>query len=165
MGSQNKLVVSLAPVCNPYLATTFHDGSRYESCESNETIDDFEHSNWYCPAPFWAYPVALFGSIIASIGGSAIGGLPTKLAAQWFEPKEYDIANSIASSAGPFGTILVGFLAPLIAQEPADLSNLQVYFSIPILLAFIGSLMIRREGYDIQLNEQSFKEPVDAYFY
>ena len=102
--------------------------------------------------------------MIVSIGGSAIGGLPTKLAAQWFEPKEYDIANSLASSAGPFGTILVGLLTPFIVKEPADLSNMQFYFSIPIFLAFIGSLMIRRNGYIIQVNERSFKEQVDAFY-
>ena len=90
-----------------------------------------------------------------------ISGLPTKLTAEWFEPREYDIANSVATSARVFGTMMSGILAPLIAKEPADLSYLHVNFSIPIFLGFTGSLFIRHDGYNSKVREQSIKEQVD----
>ena len=79
--------------------------------------------------------------------------LPTKLTADWFEPREYDIANSLASSAGVFGTMMSGILAPLIAKEPADLSYLHVNFSIPIFFGFIGTIFIRHDGYNSKVRQ------------
>lgn len=87
--------------------------------------------------------------IITGIAKALRAGMPTKLTAQWFEPNEYDVANS---------------LAPFIAKEPSDLSNLRIDFAIPVFLSFIGSLFIRQEGYDFKVSEQSFKElVVDPY--
>ena len=86
--------------------------------------------------------------------------MPTKLTAQWFEPNEYDIANSLASLAQPLGTMMTFLLAPFIAKEPSDLSYLLSYFAIPVFLSFIGSLFVRQEGYNIKVSEQSFKELV-----
>ena len=99
----------------------------------------------------------MFGNIITSVGTSIIGGLPSKLAAQWFKPTEYDIANSLACTAAPFGTIITFIAAPFIAKEPDDLLYLQVFFAIPIFLAFIGSLFIKRDGYNSKVTNQSFK--------
>ena len=84
-------------------------------------------------------------------------GLPSKLTAQWFKPKEYDIANTLASLADPLGSMVTCLLVPFIAKEPSDLLYLQVYFSIPVFLSFIGSLFIREEGYKNEANKQSFK--------
>ena len=84
-------------------------------------------------------------------------GLPTKVTAQWFKPKEYDIANSFASLADPIGTMMTCLLAPFIAKEPSDLWSLQVYFAIPVFLSFVGSLFIRQDGYKTENTEQSFK--------
>ena len=84
-------------------------------------------------------------------------GLPTKVTAQWFKPKEYDIANTWASLADPLGTMITCLLAPFVAKEPADLWYLQVYISIPVFLSFIGSLFITQEGYENKINKQSFK--------
>ena len=106
--------------------------------------------------------MVLFGNAILSIGGVVRAGMPSKLAAQWFEPTEYDIATSIGSSAGPFGTVITFLLAPFIVKEPADVSYLLVYFAIPIFLAFLGSLFIRRDGFSSKAKEQSFKERVVA---
>ena len=128
----------------------------------NETVADIEYKNWYCPFAYWGYPVVLFGNAILSIGGMIRVGMPSKLAAQWFEPNEYDIATSLATSAGPFGTVITCLLAPIIAKEPDDLSYMQVYFAIPIFLAFLGSLFIRRDGYSRIVKEQCFKELVVA---
>ena len=90
--------------------------------------------------------------------------MPTKLTAQWFEPNEYDVANSLASLAQPLGAMMTCLLAPFIAKEPSDLSNLRIDFAIPVFLSFIGSLFIRQEGYDFKVSEQSFKElVVDPY--
>ena len=146
-----------ASVRRPLLATIFHDGSNYESCYQNKSIADIEYLNWYCPSPEWGYPVALFGMIITSIAVGLRAGLPSKLTAQWFEPKEYDIANSLASLADPLGTMIICLLAPFVAKEPSDLWYLQVYFAIPVFLSFAGSLFIRQEGYKTDIKEQSFK--------
>ena len=141
----------------PILATAFHDGSNYESCHKNQSIADVEYSNWYCPSPGWGYPVALLGMVITSIAMGLRSGLPTKVTAQWFKPKEYDIANTFASLADPLGTMITCLLAPFVAKEPSDLWYLQVYISIPVCLSFIGSLFIRQEGYENEINKQSFK--------
>ena len=87
-------------------------------------------------------------------------GLPSKLTAQWFEPYEYDIANSLASLADPLGTMITCLLAPFIAKEPSDLLYLQIYFAIPVFVSFAGSLFIRQEGFNNEINKQSFKELV-----
>ena len=87
-------------------------------------------------------------------------GIPTKLTAQWFEPNEYDIANSLASLAKPLGTLIACLLAPFIAKEPSDLLYLLLYFAIPVVLSFIGSLFIQQEGYSNKVNQQSFKDLV-----
>ena len=86
--------------------------------------------------------------------------MPTKLTAQWFEPNEYDIANSLASLANSLGTMISCLLAPFIAKEPSDLFYLLIYYAIPVFISFIGSLFIRQEGYNKKVNEQSFKELV-----
>ena len=98
--------------------------------------------------------------IISSIAHGLRAGMPTKLTAQWFEPNEYDIANSLASLANSVGTMISCLLAPFIAKEPSDLFYLLIYFAIPVFLSFIGSLFIRQEGYNNKVNEQSFKELV-----
>ena len=95
--------------------------------------------------------------IISSIAIGLRAGMPTKLTAQWFEPNEYDIANSLASLAQPLGTMMTFLLAPFIAKEPSDLFYLLIYFAIPVFLSFIGSLFIRQEGYNSKVNQQSFK--------
>ena len=146
-----------ASVRYPILATAFHDGSNYESCHKNQSIADVEYSNWYCPSPEWGYPVALLGMVITSIAMGLRSGLPTKLTAQWFKPKEYDIANTLASLADPLGTMITCLLAPFVAKEPSDLWYLQVYISIPVCVSFLGSLFIRQEGYENEINKQSFK--------
>ena len=84
-------------------------------------------------------------------------GLPTKLTAQWFEPNEFDIGNSLASLAKPLGTMITCLLAPFIAKEPSDLLYLLIYFAIPVFLSFVGSLFIRQEGFNNKVIEQSFK--------
>ena len=126
-------------------------------CFGNGTIADIEYQNWYCPIPNWGYVVELFGSVIISIGWSVICLLATKLVATWFEPNEYDIANSLASMSQIFGTIVSFLVAPLIVKEPVDLSYLQIYFAIPIIISFIGSLFIRRDLQINNLTEKSFK--------
>ena len=95
--------------------------------------------------------------VITSIAMGLRSGLPTKVTAQWFKPKEYDIANTFASLADPLGTMITCLLAPFVAKEPSDLWYLQVYISIPVCLSFIGSLFIRQEGYENEINKQSFK--------
>ena len=97
---------------------------------------------------------------INSIPNAVRAGLPTKIAAQWFQPNEYDLANSLTSSADALGTMITCILAPLIVKEPSDLLHYQVYFAIPVFLSFIGSLFIRQEGYNKDVNKQSFKELV-----
>ena len=94
------------------------------------------------------------------IGLSFRSGLPTKLAAEWFSQSEHDTVNSIASLADPMGTSLAFLIVPFIAEEPSDLSYLQLYFVIPIILSFTGSLFIRREGYSIETRDQSLKEKI-----
>ena len=98
--------------------------------------------------------------IITSIAVALRAGMPSKLTAQWFEPNDYDIANSLASLADPLGTMIACLFAPFIAKEPSDLLHLQIYFAIPVFLSFAGSLLIRQEGYKNEVNEQSFKEMV-----
>ena len=87
-------------------------------------------------------------------------GLPTKIAAQWFQPNEYDLANSLASSADLIGPLITYIIAPIIVKEPSGLLHYQVYSAIPVFLSFIGSLFIRQEGYNKDINKQSFKELV-----
>ena len=145
-------------VYNSESATIFHDGSNYQNCAYNET--DVEFTNWYCSSPQWAYPVALFGSAITSVPNAVRAGLPTKIAAQWFQPNEYDLANSLTSSADALGTLITGVAVPFIVKKPSDLLHYQVYFAIPVFLSFIGSLFIRQEGYNKDVNKQSFKERV-----
>ena len=98
--------------------------------------------------------------LITAIAKAFRAGMPTKLTAQWFEPNEYDIANSLASLAHPLGTLITCLLAPFIAKEPSDLFYLLIYFAIPVFLSFIGSIFIRQEGYNIKVSKQSFKELV-----
>ena len=145
---------------NPNIATIFHDGSNDDNCERN--ISDADYPNWHCPAPEWGYPVVIFSMILVSISASFRAGLPSKIAAQWFDPNEYDIANALASSADAFGTMITFLLVPFVAKEPSDLLYLQVYFAIPVFLSFIGSLFIRQEGYKNEVNKQSFKVLVVA---
>ena len=158
MKLQQPKLVFVSSVWNPDLATIFHDGSTAENCDYKKT--DVEYPDWYCPTPKWGYPLALFGMITTSIAKALRLGMPTKLTAQWFEPNEYDIANSLASLAQPLGTMMTFLLAPFIAKEPSDLSYLLSYFAIPVFLSFIGSLFVRQEGYNIKVSEQSFKELV-----
>ena len=55
-------------------------------------------------------------------------GLPSKLTAQWFEPNEYDIANSMASLADPLGTMIACLFAPFIALKiPAHIIRANYY--------------------------------------
>ena len=136
------------------LATMFHDGSKIEYC-SIQT--EQENSEWFCGAPGWCYPVAIVGTAVAAIGQPFMLVLPTKLAAQWFNPDERDIANSIAALANPLGIMVASILAPIIVKEPSDLKYLQIYFAIPVLLSFITSLFIRQEGYHLEEKEDSFK--------
>ena len=136
------------------LGTMFHDGSKIENCP-NQT--DAENSDWYCGAPSWCYPVAIVGTAMAAVGQPFMLVLPTKLAAQWFNPDERDIANSIAALANPLGIMVASILAPIIVNEPSDLKYLQIYFAIPVLLSFITSLFIRQEGYHLEEKEDSFK--------
>ena len=151
---------SVSSIWYPDEATLFHHGSTYDIFDENTTFSDVEYSNWYCPSPEWGYPVSLFGMIITAISMSFRTGLPSKLTAQWFEPNEYDIANSMASLADPLGTMIACLFAPFIAKEPSDLLHLQIYFAIPVFLSFFGSLLIRQEGYKNEVNDQSFKEMV-----
>ena len=97
---------------------------------------------------------------INSIPNAVRAGLPTKIAAQWFKPNEYDLANSLTSSADALGTMIICIVAPLIVKEPSDLLHYQGYFAIPVFLSFIGSIFIRQEGYNKDINKQSFKELV-----
>ena len=97
---------------------------------------------------------------ITSIPNAVSAGLPTKLTAQWFQPNEFDLANSLTSSAAILGTMITCIVAPLVVKEPSDLLHYQVYFAIPVFLSFIGSLFIRQEGYNKDVNKQSFKELV-----
>ena len=150
--------IGLLSVYNPDLATIFHDGSNYQNCAYNET--DVEFTNWYCPSPKWGYPLALFGMAINSIPNAVRAGLPTKLTAQWFQPNEYDLANSLSSSADTLGTMITFILGPIVVKEPSDLLHYQVYSAIPVFLSFIGSLFIRQEGCNKDVNKQSFKEIV-----
>ena len=145
-------------VYDPDSATIFHDGSNYQNCAYNET--DVEFTNWHCSSPEWGYPVALFAMAIISVPNAVRAGLPTKIAAQWFQPNEYDLANSLTSSADTLGTMITCVVAPFIVKEPSDLSNYQLYFAIPVFISFIGSLFIRQEGYNKDVNKQSFKELV-----
>ena len=150
--------IGLLSVYNPNRGTIFHDGSDSQNCAYNKT--DVEFTNWFCPSPKWGYPVALFGMAINSIPNAVRAGLPTKITALWFKPNEYDIANSLTSAADAFGTMIICIIAPLIVKEPSDLLRYQVYFAIPVFLSFIGSLFIRQEGYNKDVNKQSFKELV-----
>lgn len=95
-----------------------------------------------------------------SIPNAVRAGLPTKLTAQWFQPNEYDLANSLSSSADTLGTMITFILAPIVVKEPSDLRHYQVYSAIPVFLSFIGALFIRQEGYNKDSNKQSFKEIV-----
>jgi len=131
------------------LVTAFHDGSSHENCQNNTT--DVEYSNWYCPSPKWGYPVALVGMIISSIANALRAGLPSKLTAQWFEPNEYDIANSLTSLSDPLGSMITFLIVPFIVKDPSDMSDLQIYFAIPVFLFFIGKLFIRQEGYKLYI--------------
>ena len=150
--------IGLLSVYNPDSATIFHDGSNYQNCAYNKT--DVEFTNWYCPSPKWGYPLALFGMAINSIPNAVRAGLPTKLTAQWFQPNEYDLANSLSSSADTLGTMITFIVAPIVVKEPSDLLHYQVYSAIPVFLSFIGALFIRQEGYNKDVNKQSFKEIV-----
>ena len=95
--------------------------------------------------------------ILTAISAAFRAGLPSKLTAQWFEPNEYDIANTVASIADVFGTFIIYLLVPFVTKEPSDLIFLQVYFAIPVFLSFVGSLFIRQEGYKNEVNAQSIK--------
>ena len=160
VGASRIITCFVSSIWYPVEVTLFHHGSTYDICDENTTFSDVEYSNWYCPSPEWGYPVSLFGMIITAISMSFRTGLPSKLTAQWFEPNEYDIANSMASLADPLGTMIACLFAPFIAKEPSDLLHLQIYFAIPVFLSFAGSLLIRREGNKNEVNEQSFKEMV-----
>ena len=142
-------------VRNPEIATIFHDGLDDENCDKN--ISDVDYPNWNCPSPQWGYPVAIFSMILVAISASFRAGLPSKLTAQWFDPNEYDIANALACAADPIGTLIIFLVVPLVAKEPSDLLYLQLYFSIPVFLSFIGSVFITREGYKNEVNDQSMK--------
>ena len=136
----------------------FHDGSVIENCPNQSIyIIDEDVPDWLCAAPSWSYPVAIVGTAIAAIGQPFMLVLPTKLAAQWFDPAERDIANSIAALANPLGIMVASILAPIIVNEPSDLKYLQIYFGIPVLLSFITSLFIRQEGNHLEEKEDSFK--------
>ena len=138
------------------LGTLFHDGSNGESCDNNITIDaDF--SDWYCSAPIWNYYVALLGNIIISFGAGLKCGMPSKLASQWFELWEKDLANSIASLADTLGVMLACLLSPIIAKEPSDLKYLQILFALPAYIAALCTCFIRKEGYNLNLEKMSFK--------
>ena len=138
------------------LGTLFHDGSKNEHCEKDSPIDS-EFPDWYCSAPIWSYYMALFGNVIISVGAGLKCGLPSKLAAQWFEPREKDLANSIASLADSLGVMMACLLSPIIAKEPSDLKYLQIYFAILAYFAAFCTGFIRKEGYIMKLQEMSFK--------
>ena len=142
--------------------TIFHDGANDENCDKNKTFPDADYPSWHCPSPEWGYPVVVFSMILTSISSSFRAGLPSKLTAQWFEPNEYDIAQTLTSLADAFGTMIIFLLVPFVAEEPSDLLYLQVYFAIPVFLSFIGSLFIMREGYKNEVNEQSMKVSVSS---
>merc|ERR1719495_2379670 len=119
----------IAVTCNTIgtgtrLGTLFHDGYDIQNCPQNHSIPFEENSDWLCPAPTWCYLVAIVGTAIAAIGQPFMLVLPTKLAAQWFNPEERDIAN-------PLGIMVASILAPIIVKNPADLKDLQMYFAIP----------------------------------
>ena len=115
---------------------------------------------WYCPSLKWNYYVALFGSTITAISVGFRSGLSTKITAEWFSPSEHDTVNSIASLADPLGLTIAFLIVPFIAKEPSDLLYLQVYILIPIIISFIGSLFIKREGYNTEVRNQSLKEKI-----
>ena len=138
------------------LGTLLHDGSNNKSCHKNITMDaDF--IDWYCPAPNWNYYVALLGNVIISFGAGLKCGMPSKLSAQWFQPWEKDLANSIASLADTLGVMLACLLSPIIAKEPSDLKFVQIFFAIPAYVAAICTCFIRTEGYILNREEMSFK--------
>ena len=138
------------------LGTLFHDGSKNENCDKDSPVDA-EFPDWYCSAPIWSYYVALFGNLIISFGAGLKCGLPSKLASQWFEPWEKDLANSIASLADSLGVMLACLLSPIIAKQPSDLKYLQIYFAISAYFAAFCTALIRKEGYILKLQEMSFK--------
>ena len=135
----------------------FHDGSNIDNCPEPTIYQSDNDLNWLCGAPSWCYFVAIVGTAIAAVGQPFMLVLPTKLAAQWFDPHERDIANSIAALANPLGIMVASILAPIIVNEPSDLKYLQIYFAIPVVLSFITSLFIRQEGYHLEEKEDSFK--------
>ena len=138
------------------LGTLFHEGTNNEFCQKNITIDP-DFPDWYCPAPNWSYYVALFGNVLMSIGAGLKCGLPSKLASQWFESNERDLANSIASLADTLGIMLACLLSPLFVKKPSDLKKLEIYFAIPAYIGSFGTLFIQKEGYILKPEEMSFK--------
>ena len=117
---------------------------------------------WYCPSLNWNYYVALFGSIITAISLGFRPCLSTKISAEWFSPCEHDTVNSLASLADLLGITLAFLIVPFVAKEPSDLLYLQVYTLIPIIISFIGSLFIQREGYNAEVRDHSLKEEIAA---
>ena len=112
---------------------------------------------WYCPSPDWNYKLALIGPAISSIGYGFGAAVPSKLTAEWFSKSEYDLANSLASSADSFGAVLAFLIMPFIAREPSNLVHVHLCIVIAIVLSFIGSLFIKREGYNFEVRDQSVK--------
>ena len=126
----------------------------------NELRLKTDFPQWYCPSLNWNYYVALFGSIITAISLGFRPCLSTKITAEWFSSSEHDTVNSLASLADPLGLTLAFLIVPFVAKEPSDLLYLQVYIFIPIIISFIGSLLIKREGYNAEVRNQSLKEKI-----
>lgn len=90
-------------------------------------------------------PLLFLGQTLAACAQPVILDSPTPLAAIWFGENERATANMIASVANPLGIALGSFFPPLIVDQPADLRQLYLYFSLPASLGLALVFFVFRD--------------------
>lgn len=89
------------------------------------------------------------GQFIVAFGCPFGTYTPPKLASSWFPDSQRTVANTLATSANPFGIILTGLISPLFQESESyyDVRTMLITYSAPCVAgAIAASLFVTTDG-------------------